>query len=63
MLLDKLPFPRELHRVPRRAGSYHEKLDGTDCPCRLKAEDLSISERIMAIADIFEALTSADRPY
>ena len=63
MLLDKLPFPRELHRVPRWAGSHHEKLDGTGYPRRLKAEDLSIPERIMAIADIFEALTAADRPY
>lgn len=63
MLLDKLPFPRELHRVPRWAGSHHEKLDGTGYPRRLKAADLSIPERIMAIADIFEALTAADRPY
>jgi HD-GYP domain-containing protein (c-di-GMP phosphodiesterase class II) len=63
MLLGKLPFPRELHRVPRWAGSHHEKLDGTGYPRRLKAEDLSIPERIMAIADIFEALTAADRPY
>ena len=63
MLLDKLPFPRELHRVPRWAGSHHEKLDGTGYPRRIKAEDLSIPERIMAIADIFEALTAADRPY
>ena len=63
MLLNKLPFPRELHRVPRWAGSHHEKLDGTGYPRRLKAEDLSIPERIMAIADIFEALTAADRPY
>jgi len=63
MLLDKLPFPRELHRVPLWAGSHHEKLDGTGYPRRLKAEGLSIPERIMAIADIFEALTAADRPY
>jgi HD-GYP domain-containing protein (c-di-GMP phosphodiesterase class II) len=63
MLLDKLPFPRELHRVPRWAGSHHEKLDGTGYPRRLGADDLSIPERIMAIADIFEALTASDRPY
>ena len=63
MLLDKLPFPRELHRVPRWAGTHHEKLDGTGYPCRLHAEDLGIPERIMAIADIFEALTASDRPY
>jgi len=49
--------------VPRWAGTHHEKLDGTGYPCRLGEEDLSIPERIMAVADVFEALTAADRPY
>ncbi len=62
-MLERLPFPRELKRVPQWAGTHHEKLDGTGYPCRLGEEDLSIPERIMAVADVFEALTAADRPY
>jgi len=62
-MLGRLPFPRELKRVTDWAGSHHEKLDGTGYPRRLGADDLSIPERIMAIADIFEALTATDRPY
>ncbi len=63
VLLNKLPFPRELRRVPTWAGNHHEKLDGTGYPRRLAAEDLGVPDRIMAIADIFEALTASDRPY
>ncbi|NQV55960.1 MAG: hypothetical protein HQ503_08905, partial [Rhodospirillales bacterium] len=62
-MLDSLPFPRNLRRVPEYAGGHHEKLDGTGYPCGLSAGDMSIPARIMAIADIFEALTAADRPY
>ncbi len=62
-MLERLPFPRELKRVPRWAGTHHEKLDGTGYPCRLRGDELSIPERIMAVADVFEALTAADRPY
>jgi HD-GYP domain-containing protein (c-di-GMP phosphodiesterase class II) len=63
VMLNQLPFPRELRRVPTWAGNHHEKLDGTGYPRRLEAEQLSLPERIMAIADVFEALTAADRPY
>jgi HD-GYP domain-containing protein (c-di-GMP phosphodiesterase class II) len=62
-MLGRLPFPRELRRVPDWAGNHHEKLDGTGYPRRLSADELSTPERIMAIADIFEALTATDRPY
>jgi HD-GYP domain-containing protein (c-di-GMP phosphodiesterase class II) len=62
-MLKKLPFPKELKRVPEWAGNHHEKMDGTGYPRRLNADDLSLPERIMCIADIFEALTAADRPY
>jgi HD-GYP domain-containing protein (c-di-GMP phosphodiesterase class II) len=62
-MLGNLPFPRELSRVPDWAGNHHERLDGNGYPRRLDATDLSIPERIMAIADIFEALTATDRPY
>jgi len=62
-MLGRLPFPRELKRVTDWAGNHHEKLDGTGYPRRLGEADLSVPERIMAIADIFEALTATDRPY
>ena len=63
VMLKSVPFPRELQRVPDIAGNHHEKLDGTGFPRRLTAKELGIEDRIMAIADIFEALTAADRPY
>ncbi len=63
IILSKLPLPRELKRVPIWAGNHHEKLDGTGYPRGLTGSELSIPERIMAIADIFEALTASDRPY
>ncbi|MFZ6642689.1 HD domain-containing phosphohydrolase [Undibacterium sp. TC4M20W] len=63
MMLEKLPFPRHLARVPEIAGGHHEKMDGTGYPKCLMAADMSIPARMMAIADIFEALTAADRPY
>lgn len=62
-MLDALPFPKELSRVPRYASTHHETLKGTGYPRKLSAEELSIPERILVIADIFEALTAADRPY
>jgi HD-GYP domain-containing protein (c-di-GMP phosphodiesterase class II) len=63
IMLESLPFPRHLRRVPEYAGGHHEKMDGTGYPRRLSKQDMSIPARIMAIADIFEALTAADRPY
>jgi HD-GYP domain-containing protein (c-di-GMP phosphodiesterase class II) len=63
LMLGRLPFPRELRDVPQWAGNHHEKLDGTGYPRRIAADELSTAERIMAMADIFEALTASDRPY
>ncbi|WP_045498784.1 HD domain-containing phosphohydrolase [Vibrio hyugaensis] len=62
-MLDALPFPPELSNVPRYASTHHETLKGNGYPRRLSAEDLSTPERILVIADIFEALTAGDRPY
>ncbi len=62
-MLEKLPFPKNLRRVPEYAGAHHEKMNGAGYPRRLHRDDMSIPARIMAIADIFEALTAADRPY
>ena len=62
-MLSALPFPRHLAAVPEIAGSHHECLDGRGYPRGLKAEQMGVLARVMAIADIFEALTAADRPY
>ena len=62
IMLDKLPFPANLKQVPEIAGGHHEKMDGTGYPKRLKRDEMSIPARMMAIADIFEALTAGDRP-
>jgi len=63
VMLEALPFPPHLERVPEIAGGHHEKMDGTGYPKRLYAGEMSVPARIMAIADVFEALTAADRPY
>lgn len=62
-MLEALPFPRYLARVPEYAGGHHERMDGRGYPRGVFAGDLSIPARIMAIADVFEALTAQDRPY
>jgi len=63
IMLGGLPYPDHLKRIPEIAGNHHETMIGTGYPRKLKKEDMSIPARIMAIADIFEALTAADRPY
>jgi HD-GYP domain-containing protein (c-di-GMP phosphodiesterase class II) len=62
-MLEALPFPKHLRRVPEYAGGHHEKMDGGGYPKGLYAGDMSVPARIMAIADVFEALTAQDRPY
>ena len=62
-MLTRLPFPKHLRAVPEIAGGHHEKMDGTGYPRGLRQEDMSPVARMMAIADIFEALTAVDRPY
>jgi HD-GYP domain-containing protein (c-di-GMP phosphodiesterase class II) len=63
IMLEALPFPKTLRRVPEWAGGHHEKLDGTGYPKGLTKDQMSIPARAMAIADIFEALSARDRPY
>ena len=62
-MLEKLPYPKKLRKIPEYAGGHHEKLDGTGYPKGLKDEEMSVQAKMMAIADIYEALTAADRPY
>jgi HD-GYP domain-containing protein (c-di-GMP phosphodiesterase class II) len=61
--LNQLNFPSKYRRIPEIAGAHHEKLNGTGYPDGLDAEQISLEARILAIADIFEALTASDRPY
>ena len=62
-MLEKLPWPKHLRHVPEYAGGHHERMDGKGYPKGLKGEQMSLQARMMAIADIFEALTARDRPY
>jgi len=62
-MLEQLPFPDNLKRVPEIAGSHHEQINGKGYPQGLKGDEISIEARILSIADIFEALTASDRPY
>ncbi len=63
VMLESMPLPSNLKRVPEYAGTHHETLTGSGYPRSLKAKELSVPSRIMAIADIFEALSASDRPY
>jgi len=62
-MLNALPFPKKLRRVPSIAGGHHEKLNGKGYPLGLTADQLTLESRVLAVADIFEALTASDRPY
>ncbi len=62
-MLESLPYPKHLRRVPEYAGGHHEKIDGTGYPNKLTGDQMSVQARIVAIADVFEALTASDRPY
>jgi HD-GYP domain-containing protein (c-di-GMP phosphodiesterase class II) len=62
-MLEQLPWPRHLSRVPEYAGGHHERMDGKGYPRGLTREQMSVQARVMGIADIFEALTARDRPY
>jgi HD-GYP domain-containing protein (c-di-GMP phosphodiesterase class II) len=62
-MLEQLPYPRNLRRVPEYAGGHHERMDGKGYPKGLTRDQMSLPARMMGIADIFEALSSKDRPY
>lgn len=63
MMLEQLPLPRNMRRIPEYAGTHHETLIGSGYPRRMNEVEISVPMRIMAIADVFEALTASDRPY
>ena len=61
--LKQIPWTKELRRVPEIARSHHEKLNGAGYPDGWRAADIPVQTRMMTISDIFDALTSRDRPY
>jgi len=62
-ILSQLPFPKKMKNVPKYASAHHECINGSGYPLGLKGEEIPLQARILAIADVFEALTAADRPY
>ena len=62
-ILESLPWPRKMANVPKIASAHHEKLNGTGYPLNLEADQINLQSRIMAVSDIFEALSAPDRPY
>ena len=62
-MLSKLPFPKEYSEVTHIAANHHEKLNGKGYPRGLTQSELTLEDKILAICDIFEALTASDRPY
>ena len=62
-MLCQLPFPKKLRNVSHYASSHHERIDGAGYPFRLKGDAIPLQARIIALADVFDALTAKDRPY
>ena len=62
-MLEALPWPKHLRNVPEYAGGHHERMDGKGYPKGLKKDQMSLQARMLGLADVFEALTAADRPY
>ncbi len=62
-MLEQIPFTKKLKNVPAIAGAHHEKLNGSGYPLGLKGDEISLQSRILALVDVFESLSSTDRPY
>lgn len=62
-ILSKVYFNKNYVDVPRWAAEHHEYLDGSGYPNHIKGDQLDTETRILAIADIYDALTARDRPY
>ena len=61
--LSQIPWTRALKRVPDIAYAHHERLNGSGYPRRIPADTIPVQSKMMAISDVYDALTAADRPY
>ncbi|MDE2090398.1 MAG: HD domain-containing protein [Gammaproteobacteria bacterium] len=61
--LRRIPWPADLAAIPEIAGAHHEKLDGSGYPRGRTQREIPFPSRLMTVADIYDALTAADRPY
>lgn len=62
-MISELPFPKRYKDVLNIACNHHEKLNGSGYPRGLSEKQISLEDRIIILADIFEALTASERPY
>jgi len=62
-ILKRIPWPRDYRAVANIAACHHEKINGSGYPWKLKGDEVPMGGQILAIVDIFEALTAKDRPY
>ncbi|MGZ6162420.1 MAG: HD-GYP domain-containing protein, partial [Myxococcaceae bacterium] len=61
--LSQIPWTRALKRVPDIAYAHHERLNGSGYPRKIPAATIPVQSKMMAISDVYDALTAADRPY
>jgi HD-GYP domain-containing protein (c-di-GMP phosphodiesterase class II) len=61
--LRQIPWTKDLRRIPTIAYAHHEKLNGRGYPNALRGEDIPFQAKMMAICDVYDALTASDRPY
>jgi len=61
--LRRIPWTRDLRRIPDLAHGHHERLDGSGYPMKLGGPGIPVETRMMTISDIYDALTASDRPY
>ncbi len=62
-ILKRIPWPADFRRVANLAACHHEKINGSGYPWKLKGDEVPFGGQILAIVDIYEALTARDRPY
>ncbi len=62
-ILRRIPWPRDFRKVANLAACHHEKINGSGYPWKLQGDEIPLGGQILAIVDIFEALTAKDRPY
>jgi len=61
--LKKIPWTKEFENIPDIAHAHHEKLNGEGYPLGINTDKIPIQSKMMAITDIYDALTAQDRPY